>query len=346
MTGWAFPAAIAGSAFLASLVGTRLLRGYALKRSLLDRPNERSSHQAPTPRGGGLAIVASFVAALAALAAAGAVPFSAAIAIGGSGLTVALVGFWDDHGHIAARWRLLAHFAATGWLLAWLGGVPDVFVLGDAPLARAAMNAAAAVGIVWLVNLYNFMDGIDGIASMEAITVALGGVAAAAATGFAAEGAPPLLLIAAVAGFMVWNWPPARIFMGDVGSGFLGVVLAGLALDAGHAHPPLLYAWLILLGLFVVDATVTLARRALRRERVYEAHRSHAYQRAARHFGRHLPVTLAVAGINLLWLAPVAAAAALEWVPGPLATGVAYLPLLLLALYWKAGGEEVPAKKD
>ncbi|HEX9931937.1 MAG TPA: glycosyltransferase family 4 protein [Allosphingosinicella sp.] len=345
MSDWLLLAVLAALVFGASAGGTLVLRNYALRRDLLDRPNERSSHEAPTPRGGGVAIVLSTLAALAALAVAGAVPIEVAVGIGGGGLIVAAIGFWDDHGHIAARWRLLAHFAATAWLLAWLGGVPDVFALGDAPLLRGAIVALAAVGIVWLINLYNFMDGIDGIASVEAITVALGGIAAAAAAGLAGEAALPPLLIASVAGFLAWNWPPARIFMGDAGSGFLGAVLAGLALAAGHARPALLYAWLILIGLFVVDASVTVIRRALRGERIYEAHRSHAYQRASRRYGSHLPVTLAVGALNLLWLAPIAVAAAAERIGGPLAIALAYAPLILLALLLRAGAEDAPAKK-
>jgi Fuc2NAc and GlcNAc transferase len=345
MSAWPLLAILAALAFAASLGGTLILRNYALKRSLLDQPNERSSHVEATPRGGGVAIVLSFLLALAGLAAAGAVSINAALGIGGGGLIVAAIGFWDDHGHIAARWRLLAHFAAAAWLLAWLGGVPDVFALGEAPLLRGLIVALAAFGIVWLINLYNFMDGIDGIASVEAATVALGGIAAAAAAGLAGEAALPVLLIAPVGGFLAWNWPPARIFMGDAGSGFLGLVLAGLALHAGHARPALLYAWLILIGLFVVDASVTLVRRAMRGERVYEAHRSHAYQRASRRYGAHLPVTLAVGALNLLWLAPIAMAAAAERIGGPLAIGLAYAPLLALALWWKAGSEDAPAKK-
>ena len=344
MTGWAAIAVLAALAFAVSFLGTRLLRGYALRRSLLDRPNDRSSHQTPTPRGGGLAIVLSFLAAVVALAAVGAVPWPSAAGIGGAGFIVALVGFWDDHGHIAARWRLLAHFAAVIWLLGWLGGPPVPPWLGDSALVQAMVTTAAAIAMVWLINLYNFMDGIDGIASVEAVTVAGGGALAALVAGSEGQAVMPLILIAAVAGFLVWNWPPARIFMGDVGSGFLGVVLAGLALAAGRANDNLLYAWAILLAVFVVDASVTLMRRALRRERVYEAHRSHAYQRASRHHGRHGPVTIAVALINLVWLMPIALVVAADGMPVPAALALAYAPLLLLALYWKAGTPDLPAK--
>jgi Fuc2NAc and GlcNAc transferase len=119
-----------------------------------------------------------------------------------------------------------------------------------------------------------------------------------------------LLIGASCAGFLLWNWPPARIFMGDVGSGYLGYVIAVLALAASRESPASLWTWLILGGVFFVDATVTLARRLLRGERVYEAHRSHAYQWLARRWGSHKSVTMTVTAVNLLWLLPCASFAA------------------------------------
>jgi Fuc2NAc and GlcNAc transferase len=147
----------------------------------------------------------------------------------------------------------------------------------------------------------------------------------------------PLFLATSVLGFLCWNFPPARIFMGDAGSGFLGIILGLLSLQAAWLSQELLWMWLILLGVFVVDATVTLMRRLLRGDKVYEAHRSHAYQFAARRFGRHLPVTLAVIAINLFWLLPVAASVVLWEVDGALALVLAYIPLVLLAIKFHAG---------
>jgi len=149
-----------------------------------------------------------------------------------------------------------------------------------------------------------------------------------------------VLLATTVAGFLFWNFPPARIFMGDAGSGFLGIVLGLLALQAGWINPLLFWGWLILLGVFVVDATFTLTRRLVRGERVYEAHRSHAYQYASRQHGSHLPVSLSVAAINLLWLLPVAAAVVIMKADGLLGTLIAYAPLTLLAVKYRAGGRE------
>ncbi|MDQ2483960.1 glycosyltransferase family 4 protein [Pseudomonas putida] len=319
---------------------TAMLRRYALSRSLLDIPNERSSHTLATPRGGGLSFVITFLVALSVLGGWGYVTPSELVSLLGAGGLVALVGFMDDHGHIAARWRLLGHFIAAGWGLFWIGGLPPITIFG-VPLSAAWLSIIIGLlYLVWLLNLYNFMDGIDGIASIEAICVCLGGSLLYWLTGHAQEAVLPMLLAATVAGFLVWNFPPARIFMGDAGSGFLGIVLGLLALMAGWINPLLFWGWLILLGVFVVDATFTLARRLLRGDKVYQAHRSHAYQYASRRYAGHRPVSLAVAAINLGWLLPVASAVVLLKLDGALGTMVAYAPLVVLALIYQAGKKE------
>ncbi|MCF5605653.1 MraY family glycosyltransferase [Pseudomonas syringae] len=325
---------------LLSLILTSLLRKYALARSLIDTPNARSSHSVPTPRGGGVSIVVAFLLALSVLAWAGLLSIAALVAIFGSAGLVALIGFMDDHGHIAARWRLLGHFVAAGWALAWIGGLGPLTVMGWTFAPRLIGQVLAAFYLVWMLNLYNFMDGIDGIASVEAVTVCAGMSLIYVMAGFAGLAWSPLLLAAAVAGFLYWNFPPAQIFMGDAGSGFLGLVLGVLSIQASWASSQLFWSWLILLGVFIVDATVTLFRRLLRGEKVYEAHRSHAYQFASRRYGRHLPVTLAVGLINLVWLLPVAMWVALKGGDGLTWTAIAYIPLVLLALRFRAGGAE------
>ncbi len=334
---WLLPAVVGVSLFM-----TGALRRYALTRSLMDIPNARSSHSVPTPRGGGVAIVVSFLLALPLLAGMSLIAWPLAWALLGAGAGIAVLGFLDDHGHIAARWRLLGHFAAAIWALFWLGGLPPVAMFGFAFDLGWIGHALAAVYLVWLLNLYNFMDGIDGIASVEAICVCLGGalmyvlLGIAGAAPFAAW-VMPMLLAAAVAGFLFWNFPPARIFMGDAGSGFLGITLGVMSLQAAWVAPQLLWSWLILLGVFIVDATFTLLRRLLRGDKVYEAHRSHAYQYASRRFGRHLPVTLIVGGINLLWLLPISLWVGLGGVDGLLGLLIAYVPLLGLAVKYHAG---------
>ncbi|WP_092252908.1 glycosyltransferase family 4 protein [Pseudomonas sp. NFACC13-1] len=324
-------------AALLSLFLTGALRRYALDRSIIDIPNARSSHTVPTPRGGGVAIVLSFLLALPILAATGFLPWSIMWAMLGAGSGIAVLGFLDDHGHIAARWRLLGHFGASIWALYWLGGLPAISLFGlELELAWFG-HVLAVFYLVWMLNLYNFMDGIDGIASVEAICSCLGACLLYWLSGFDSLIAAPLVLAMAVGGFLYWNFPPARIFMGDAGSGFLGIILGLLSLQAAWTSPKLLWVWLILLGVFIVDATVTLIRRLLRGDKVYEAHRSHAYQFASRQYGRHLPVTLGVAVINLFWLLPLAASIILWNMDGALVLIVAYVPLVLLAVRFHAG---------
>lgn len=329
---WLLPAVLC-----LSLVLTGGLRRYALAKSLMDIPNARSSHRVPTPRGGGVAIVLSFLLALPVLYGFGLLSADASWALAGAGAWVAAVGFLDDHGHVAARWRLLAHFAGATWALAWLGGVPPLLLFGNAIDLGWAGWGLGLLYLVWLLNLYNFMDGIDGIAGVEAICSCAGGALLYLLLGQPALALIPLVLAAAVAGFLYWNFPPARIFMGDAGSGFLGIVLGVLSLQAAWVAPELFWSWLILLGVFVVDATWTLLRRLLRGDKVYEAHRSHAYQYASRHFGRHLPVTLAVTGINLGWLLPIAVWVGVSGFDGPIGLLIAYFPLVALAIRFQAG---------
>jgi len=318
---------------------TWLLRRYALSSSLIDVPNERSSHTVPTPRGGGVAIVLSFLVAVIALFMLDSLAFEDAAALLGAGTLVAILGFLDDHGHIAARWRLLGHFLAAFWALYWIGGLAPVSIFGTVIDFGLFGYAIAAVFLVWMLNLYNFMDGIDGIASVEAITVCAG----AAVLYCLQQGAMtvgPLFLAFSVLGFLCWNFPPAKIFMGDAGSGFLGVTLGIFVLQSAWISPALFWAWLILLGVFIVDATVTLIRRLLRGEKVYEAHRSHAYQFASRHFKRHLPVTLVTGGLTVCWLLPIAFLVVDSKLEGIVGLAVAYVPLLFLALKFNAGGAE------
>lgn len=340
--GAALPNALAIGAILAlagliGLLGTWVMRAYALRRDLLDHPNARSSHRAPTPRGGGVAIVAGFCLAATAwvLVSNDADAIRLWIAIVPPTLLVAGIGFVDDHRPLSARLRLLVHFVAATWLVCLLGGLPTIpWPGGDLPLGLAGA-VFAVVATVWCLNLYNFMDGIDGIAASEAVFVA---TAAALLGGTGSPAFVPLIAVAAAAaGFLTFNWPPARIFMGDAGSGFLGLALAGLLL-AQHAAGTLpIGAALILLGAFLADATVTLLVRLRRGERLHEGHRSHAYQRATRRFGGHRPVTVTVLAIDLLWLLPLA------WLatrfPGwslPLAA-LAIAPLAALALGLGAG---------
>lgn len=325
------------SVFAVSCALTLVLRRYALAKSLMDVPNERSSHSIPTPRGGGVAIVVAFALALPILASLGLLGWPALCGLVGSGLLVAVIGFADDHGHIAARWRLLGHFTAATWALFWLNGVPPIGFFGSSIDLGILGNLLAVIYLVWMLNLYNFMDGIDGLASAQAIFVCAGAGAVSWLNGHDSLIWTPLLLAAAVAGFLVWNFPPARIFMGDAGSGFLGLVTGILTIQAAWGAPELMWSWLILLGVFIVDATVTLIRRLIRKEKIYQAHRSHAYQYAARYYSSHKTVTLGVTCVNLLWVLPMAFLVGAERLDGLTGFVLAYMPLIWLAIKFDAG---------
>jgi glycosyltransferase WbpL len=330
---------------LAVLVGgascalTLLMRSIAVRNQLLDVPNERSSHARAMPRGGGTAIVLCATVAVLVLLAAGQLDTRLALALSAGGLAVAAAGFLDDRRSLRASTRLAIHAAAALWALVCLGGMPAL-QLGASQLSLGAVGYPLGVlAIVWSVNLFNFMDGIDGIAASEAAFVALAGALLTLLSlhAYAAPVLAALVLAAACCGFLLWNWPPASIFMGDVGSGYLGYFIAVLVLAAMRTEPAALWVWLILAGVFVLDATATLMRRLLRGERVYQAHRAHAYQHLARRWGSHRAVTVLVLGVNLAWLLPWALLASLRPRSAALIAAIALTPLIILVLVAGAG---------
>lgn len=278
---------------------TGAVRRWMLSRGRLDVPNERSSHVVPTPRGGGLAVALVVLAGIGAGTLLGLVPPRVGIALLGGALMVGTIGWLDDCYSLSARPRLLVHVAAALWTLAWLGGFPRLSVGTGSLTLGVAGWVVAALGIVWAVNFYNFMDGIDGIAGVEAVTVGLGGGLLLLHAGAGGLASIAFLVAAASTGFLLWNWAPARIFMGDVGSGVLGYLFAALAIASENAGAVPMLAWLLLLGVFVVDATLTLARRALQGEAVFNAHSTHAYQRAVQAGLSHARVSTLVLLLNV-----------------------------------------------
>lgn len=335
-----FAFGLAAGVFALSLVGTAVVRQYSLRKGVMDNPNHRSSHVVPTPRGGGAAIVFAFLVGLLAQQVwLGHSVFLACLMV--SALAVAVVGFVDDHQHVPARIRLLVHLVASG-LVVW--AVPNAVHLNLGVVSfhvGPLLLPLVALGVVWLLNLTNFMDGIDGIAGVQTCGAAGFVALIGAVSGQSAEFIwPPLLLALASLGFLCWNFPPAKIFMGDVGSGTLGLVFGALAWWQASLDSKWLYVWLILLGVFVVDATYTLLRRAARGETLSQPHRSHAYQRATQRCGSHRTVTLSVLAIIAVWLAPWAALVAFSGLNGMLSLLLAYSPLLALAIYLGAGRAE------
>lgn len=329
--------AIASLAFVLAWCLTHALRRAALKLRMLDVPNERSSHTTPTPRGGGVAIVVTTLLSALGLWHLGWVDARLAAGLGLGGMLVAALGLVDDWRGLSPSVRLAGHALAALGVGSLMQPWPALPLFGfQVDLGWVAWPLCVLYG-VWSINLFNFMDGIDGLAGMEALTVALGGSLVWALQPDATDWPLALVFGAAAGGFLMLNFPPARIFMGDAGSGFLGFVIGTMTLWSATQQPALFWSWLILCGCFLVDATTTLVRRVGFGERFHVAHRNHAYQYAARLWGSHRRVTLSVMLINVGWLLPWALAVGLQRVDGALATLIAFLPLLLLALHFKAG---------
>ncbi|MBU1643514.1 glycosyltransferase family 4 protein [bacterium] len=275
--------------FSFSLALTLAVRYFANKKELLDHPNERSSHTMPTPKGGGLAIMAAFYAALCCLYFQTQIDEKLFFALL-SALPVILVSLVDDLYPLSAKIRLAIQLLSAVVALYFLGGIDSVD-LALFSLHGIWLNLVALLGIIWMTNLYNFLDGIDGYAGSEALFT---GLAAFILFG----NAPALFIAVSAAGFLLFNWHKASIFMGDVGSAPLGFIFSVFILyDAGTPH---FLGWIMLLSLFWFDATLTLIRRARRSEKLSQPHKKHAYQRLNQAGFTHDKVVLLAMGINLL----------------------------------------------
>ena len=294
-------------AFAAALLTTRSVRDFARRKHLLDHPNDRSSHAVPTPRLGGVGIVAAFLVAAAIVAASSEAPGRLAVILVATA-AVAAVGLLDDLRPMPARVRFAVQAVAAMVVVVSSDGLRGAPWLE--PLPWALQAPLLVLWIVWMTNLYNFMDGIDGLAGGQAV-IAAGAIAVAAFAG----GAPTtgLLLVAlaaASAGFLAFNFPPSSIFMGDVGSTAIGFFLACVPL-LPEARPVPIELVGIAVSLFILDATTTLVRRIARGERWFEAHRTHYYQRPVAMGWSHRAVTLtAYAGMGLAGAGAIAYQAA------------------------------------
>ena len=221
------------------------------------------------------------------------------LALLGGGL-IALMGWMDDHKCLPVLPRIAAHFAAALWAVYWLGGFPSMN-LSFTTLHLGLMGYPLAVlGTVWMTNLYNFMDGIDGLAGGEAVTVSGGAALLFFISGNTSMAILCLILAASAAGFLVFNWPPAKIFMGDVGSGFLGYTFAVLAMASEKMTEVPLIAWMVLLSVFIVDATATLVKRIWEGKKFTEAHREHGYQKLVQSGFSHLQTTSGISIVNIM----------------------------------------------
>ena len=325
--------------FLVSAIATRQLVANSHRLSTLDIPNERSSHLTPTPRGGGIAFVATSLVGFLLLLLNDTLDNKSLLALCCAGAIVAMAGHLDDRQKISgAAVRLVLH--AIGAIILIVGiGFPSQISLFDRTINTGAIGSILGVlYLAWLLNLFNFMDGTDGIAASEAMFVCVAGAVlnyyVLSDINFSAAA---IILATSTFGFLLYNWAPAKIFMGDIGSGYLGIVVGGLSLMAAKQQHELLWVWIILLAVFVSDATITLIRRLLRKEKPHVAHRSHAYQHLAIRFNSHSKVALIILSINVVWLFPIAFLVANKQLAGTTGVVVAYIPLLTAALVLNAG---------
>ena len=311
--------------FVITLWLTGRVQGWLQRRAILDRPVERSTHSIPVPRGGGIAILPVLIALWLALALAGFVPpGTAVIAAAAAGLT--LLSWIDDLRGLPIGLRLLGHVAAVATGLTFLPP-GSVFQAWLPPLAD---TIAAALLWVWFINLFNFMDGIDGITGIETAALGLGIPAAATLEGIGDAGTAALALSIAAAGlaFLRWNWHPAKIFLGDVGSVPLGYLLGWLLLDLAARG---LWAPALILPLYyLADASLTIARRMLRGEPFWRAHRQHFYQRALGPGGDHAAVARLVLAGDTTLVALALFAVAQPWLALTLAVMVVAVMLLFM----------------
>ena len=323
--------------FLGSAILTGLFRWAALRVRLVAVPVSRSAHSTSVPVGGGVSIVALILLVIVYCYFTDQIPANEFAALMAA-VVIAIMGIVDDIKQLNVRWRIPAQFLASAFVVYCLGDVPaidfGIFIFSESIL----LNVLAVFALVWLLNLYNFMDGIDGIAATELIVVNL------ASLTIVINSDSALTLIsasfaAAAGGFLLWNWAPAKIFMGDVGSSFIGFTLGVMALLSLHHGSMTIWTWVLLLGVFIVDATLTLLVRYRSKQRWHEGHASHAYQNAARHYKSHAKVTITVVLINLFWLGPLAWSSMQYPKMGLVITVIGLLPLLLLAKRFGAGRE-------
>ena len=308
------------SLLVSTLLGillTGAVTRYLRQRAILDHPNERSSHAVPPPRGGGWGILLVLVPAWAEC---GVTPW---VLLGVASL--AAVSWLDDRHNLAPGPRLLVHGAAVVVGLVALGDEARVF---QGWLPGWLDHLITGLCWLWFINLFNFMDGIDGLAGSEAVSVA-GGLALVAGVGGVAGGIvePAVMLVGAALGFLVWNWSPAKVFMGDVGSIPLGFALGWLLFSAAAAG--LWPAALLLPLYFVTDASVTLLRRLFAGKPVFQAHREHFYQRAIQAGRGHAAVVRLVIAANAALIALALAVPALGWPAAVAGGGLVVLALIL-----------------
>lgn len=279
---------------LFSFILTFIIKKLANRLSIIDIPNERSSHNVPTPRGGGLAIVITWYIGITVLFYFELIENHLYYALI-CGVLLAIISLIDDVINLKPMFRLFAQVVTAIGAFIFLNGIDSIYIAGFEIDYWFILYPISILGIVWFINLFNFLDGIDAYASIEAVCVAIG-------LYIFTGNIVTVVLIVSVLGFLFWNWPKAKIFMGDVGSTQLGFILIVLGIYFHNENQFNIIQWLILTSPFWFDATFTLFRRWKNKERLSQAHKKHAYQRLVQSGFSHLRVDVYLIGVNIVLL--------------------------------------------
>ncbi|MFN7097081.1 MAG: MraY family glycosyltransferase [Gammaproteobacteria bacterium] len=324
------------AALISYLVNYFIVRRADILR-LIDEPNHRSSHSIPTPRGGGLGILFGFTIGviIAWSLSTNALLIDFVLLIG---WILAAIGLYDDLVSCSAIVRLLFQMLAIVLLFTILHYFSPGYTLTKSTLLSLSILIIAFLSGVWLINLYNFMDGINGFASSETIFVLLAASITLYCMGISSLVIPYMLILASACfGFLLWNFPRAKIFMGDTGSLFLGFIIAFFVFYTTLHHQLSIITWLIWLSVFWVDATYTLLVRLFSGQRFHTAHRSHHYQIIARRWHSHVKVVFAVVMYNIIWLLPLSYLSIRLSHLGVIWLAMAILPILLSCIAFGSG---------
>lgn len=305
----------------------------------LDRPNQRSSHVMPVPTSGGIGFVIGFSSFTALLFIWQIITLNELLLFS-SAILLAITGFIDDLKNLSIEKRLMVQFAVSLFVVLMIETAPVIAISGSLQVSGAAARVLLVLGLLWLVNLYNFMDGIDALAVAEAIFFSLAVALLTLSEGEIQVSIVALGLAVALCAFLYFNLPPAKIFMGDTGSNYLGLVLGVLGIIGAMSETITVWTLLVLLGVFIVDSTYTLLTRIWQGAVWYHGHKSHAYQRAARMLRSHGKVVALVCAINVIWLLPIAWMTTRWQESGLLLTVLAWLPVFLLGLYCRKWNNE------
>jgi len=316
-----------------SFVASYFFPKLAIRYGFFAKPNYRSLHTKVMPKGAGIVVAGILLPVFYILRTTHHISSEEFMVLFWGGLMVSLVGIFDDRFELPARFRLVTQVIAAAWVCHWLGASPKLD-LGFATLDLGWAGAFLALFLlIWFYNLFNFIDGIDGMAISSIIFVSF-----SSATLFFIKQDTTLALLLVLlglanVGLLYFNWPPAKIFLGDAGTYFNSFALSAIIMASLWKSIPMVWVWLILLAYYLTDTTLTTLIRLFKHPKTwYKPHRSHAYQNLARIWNNHFKMLGIVWVINLLWLLPLALLAFFIPEKGGLFFLLAYLPIILFTL--------------